>query len=175
MHRKWKGSWKGMLRRGTGCALAALVTMLWMPTAAGAAQDKPAPAKTLYQRMGGYDTLAGIIGDFIDRLKSDHAFDRFGGGRSANSLGRTKQLVVDQVCWMTGGPCFYIGRDMKTAHEGLKITEAEWESSTAKLKAALDKFKIAEPEQTEFLAMIGKLKPDIVEKKAADEKPAAQN
>ena len=172
MRRGLKRNWMGVLGRGAGFALAALLTVPFVPAAA---QEKPAPAKTLYQRMGGYDVLAGIVGDFLERLGNDHAFDRFGQGRSKNSLMRSRQLVVEQVCSMTGGPCTYIGREMKTAHEGLKITETEWESSVTKLKASLDKFKIAEPEQKEFLAMIGKLKPDIVETKAPEEKPKVQN
>lgn len=168
MRREMKPNWKGLVKTGTVLVLAALAM------APAVAQEKPAaPAKTLYQRMGGYDTLAGIVGDFVQRLGSDHAFDRFGTGRSKNSLMRTRQLIVEQLCWMTGGPCTYVGRDMQTAHQGLKITEAEWESSVTKMKASLDKFKIAEPEQTEFLGMIGKLKPDIVEK--APENKKAQN
>ena len=102
---------------------------------------KPA-GKTLYQRMGGYDVIAGIVDDFIAQLGKDKAFERFGGGRSHNSLVRTRQLVVDQICNLTGGPCVYIGRDMKTAHEGLAITDAEWDSSIKKFEISLDKFKV---------------------------------
>lgn len=148
--------------------LAAMVVAFLAPTGRALAQDKP--AKTLYQRMGGYDVIAGIVDDFISQLRDDKAFDRFGGGRSLNSLKATRQLVVEEVCSLTGGPCIYIGRDLKTAHEGLKITDAEWESSIKKFQVSLDKFKIAPPEQKEFLAMIEKTRPDIVEK-PKDEKP----
>jgi hemoglobin len=33
-------------------------------------------------------------------------------------------LLVDQVCGATGGRCTYKGKDMKTAHTGMKITDA---------------------------------------------------
>jgi hemoglobin len=160
------------VRNKLNVVLAILLVAALVPAALAAPQDKPAPAKkTLYQRMGGYDNLAGIVGDFLKQLGEDHAFDRFGQGRGKNSLERAKQLIVDQVCWLTDGPCAYIGRDMKTAHEGLKITQAEWESAGKHMKASLDKMKVAEPEQTEFLAIIEKLRPDIVEPPPA--KPAA--
>lgn len=146
--------------------LAAMVVSFLAPAGQALAQDKP--AKTLYQRMGGYDAIAGIVDDFIGQLRDDKAFDRFGGGRSTNSLVRTRQLVVDQLCALTGGPCVYIGRDLKSAHEGLKITDAEWDSSIKKFQVSLDKFKIAAPEQREFLALIQSTKPDIVEKPASD-------
>lgn len=157
---------------GVGLILAALVVASLFPTGRSFAQDQP--AKTLYQRMGGYDVIAGIVDDFISQLGKDPAFDRFGGGRSQGSLVRTRQLIKDQICWLAGGPCAYIGRDMKMAHEGLKITDAEWESSVKKLKSSLEKYKVAAPEQQEFLAMIDKFRPDIVER-PKEEKPKAQN
>jgi hemoglobin len=123
--------------------------------------------------------LAGIVTDFIDQLGKDKAFERFGGGRSHNSLVRTKQLVTDQICNLTGGPCTYIGRDMKAAHEGLKITDAEWDSAIKKFEISLDKFKIGDAEHKEFIAMLQKLKPDIAEKpdydKSKQETPKTQN
>lgn len=146
---------------GIGVLLTAMVLALLVPAGRSLGQDQP--TKTLYQRMGGYDVIAGIVDDFISQLGKDPAFKRFGGGRSHNSLVRTRQLIVDQVCNLTGGPCAYIGRDMKTAHQGLEISDAEWDSSMKKFKVALDDFKVAEPEQQEFLAMIAKLKPDIAE------------
>ncbi len=151
-------------------SLTVLVAALLVPAGRTFTQDKPAPAKTLYQRLGGFDAIAGIVDDFIGQLKDDPAFKRFGGGRAKDSLMRTRELVVEQICYLTGGPCVYIGRDAKTAHAGLAITQEEWDSTIKKFNVSLDKFKVAEPEQKEFLAMIEKLRPDIVEK-PAQEKP----
>ena len=80
-------------------------------------------------------------------------------------LKRLRQLVVDQLCAATGGPCVYIGRDMMSAHAGLGITEAEWNISVAHLVAALDKFHVPQAEKDEFLAIAASLKGDIVEKR----------
>lgn len=156
-----------------GFLLAALVVAFVSPSGRSFAQDKPA-GKTLYQRMGGYDVIAGIVDDFISQLRDDPVFQRFGGGRSMDSLHRTRQLVVDQICFLAGGPCVYIGRDTKTAHEELKITDAEWDASIKKFKASSDKFKIAEPEKKDFLTMIEKLRSDVVEK-PKEEYPKAKN
>ncbi|MGH9802436.1 MAG: group I truncated hemoglobin, partial [Blastocatellia bacterium] len=60
-------------------------------------------------------------------------------------------------------PCIYIGRDMKTAHKGLKITEKDWDASVKHLSATLDKFKVPKKEKEEVLAAIASLKKDIVE------------
>lgn len=152
--------------------LAGLVMAFLVLTARSFAQDKP--AKTLYQRMGGYDVIAGIVDDFISQLRADPAFKRFGGGRSQDSLMRTRQLVVEQICFLSGGPCIYIGRDMKTVHHGLAITQEEWDSTIKMFKASLDKFKVADRERQEFLAVIEKTRPDIVEK-PEEYKPKGQN
>lgn len=164
---------------GMGLILAALLVALTVPAGRTLAQSKPAPAKTLYQRLGGFDAIAAIVDDFIAQLRDDPAFKRFGGGRAKDSLGRTRELVVEQICSLTGGPCVYIGRDAKTAHAGLAITQEEWDASIKKFKASLDKFKVAAPEQEEFIAMIQKLRPDIVEKPAQEyskqEAPKPQN
>jgi len=120
--------------------------------------------KSLYQRLGGYDAIAAVTDDFIQRLATDEQLARFFGGHSKDSLGRLRQLVVDQVCFATGGPCVYIGRDTKTAHAGLGITNAQWDRSVEHFVATLDKFKVPEQEKNELVGVVAKLKADIVEK-----------
>jgi hemoglobin len=119
--------------------------------------------KTLYQWLGGYDVIAAIIDDLFARLQQDSFFARFGMGRSMDSKRRTRQLVVDQICALAGGPCFYTGRDMKTAHEGLGITKAEWDINMQLTEAALDNLEIAEPERGELLSLFARYKGDIID------------
>jgi hemoglobin len=127
--------------------------------------DKEMPKeKSLYQRLGGYDAIAAVVDDFIGRLVSDKALSRFFGGASTNSQKHFRQMLVDQVCAVTGGPCVYIGRDMKTAHGGLGITEAEWQAGVKDIVAALDKFKVPQKEKDDLIAVIATTKSDIVEK-----------
>jgi len=120
--------------------------------------------ETLYRRLGGYDVIAAVIDEFLSRFRSDPRLARFGTGRSVDSHQRTRQLLVDQICWLAGGPCQYIGRDMKIAHAGLGITEAEWQTSIEYASAALEKCSMALKEKEEFLAIFQKYKGDIVEK-----------
>ena len=130
-----------------------------VPTAAA-----QAPA-SLYKRLGGYDAIAAVSDKFIGRLASDKQLSRFLVGLSTDSQKRLRQLVVEQLCAATGGPCIYIGRDMKTAHGGLNITESDWDLTVKHLIASLDKFKVPEKEKNEFLALASSLKPDIVQAK----------
>ena len=118
---------------------------------------------TLYRRLGGYDVIAAVIDEFLSRFGSDPGLARFGGGRSLDSRKRTRQLIVEQICSLAGGPCVYTGRDMKTSHAGLGITEAEWQANLQHASAALEKNGVALREKEEFLAIFQKYKDDIAE------------
>jgi hemoglobin len=71
---------------------------------------------------------------------------------------------VDFVCSATGEPCIYTGRDMKISHEGLEITDSDWDVSVNILVGILDQFKVPGPEKKELLDILSGLKPWIVEK-----------
>src|SRR6185503_12407588 len=86
-------------------------------------QEKPSPS--LYERLGRYDGIARIADEYLKGVRADPQFARF-SGRGSDSLARARQLLKDQWCALTGGPCVYIGRDMRTAHGGLGITAADW-------------------------------------------------
>jgi len=139
------------------CAFAVLTTCLLTATAG-------AEEKTLYQRLGGYDAIAAVSDEFIGRLAADEEEKRFFVGFSTDSKMRIRQLLVDLVCKSTGGPCYYTGRDMKTAHAGSGITKADWEHSLKILGEVLDKFKVPAKEQQELAALLVPLEKDVVDK-----------
>ena len=150
----------------TRTVLAAIV-LAFSVAGSAAAQQAPAAAPqapTLYKRLGGYDALAAVTDDFVGRLAGDPQISRFFVGHSTDSIKKIRQLVVDQLCAATGGPCIYIGRDMKTSHAGLGITEKDWDSSVKHLVATLDKFSVPSKEKDEVLGAVSTLKKDIVEK-----------
>ena len=126
-------------------------------------------AETLYRRLGGYDVIAAVIDEFLSRFRSDPGLLRFGGGRSLDSRQRTRQLIIEQICSLAGGPCVYTGRDMKRSHAGLGVTEAEWQASLRHAAGALEEYGVAPREKEEFLAIFQRYRDDIVEKNV--EKP----
>jgi hemoglobin len=118
---------------------------------------------SLYRRLGGYDTIAGIIADLFQLLKEDERFRRFGQGRSLDSKARAQQLTVEQICVLAGGPCLYLGRDMKTSHRGLGITAEEWDAFLVITVKVLDEHGVAGREKQEFLELFERYRADIVE------------
>ena len=118
---------------------------------------------TLYKRLGGYDAIAAVVDNFVPRLVKDPMLGKY-FVHSQDTLTHIRQLAVDMICAATGGPCVYIGRDMKTAHKGLGITGAEWDASVKHLVATLDQFKVPAREKDELLKVVSTLRADIVEK-----------
>ena len=123
-----------------------------------------AQENALYHRLGGYDVIAAIVDDFGGRLGAEARFQRFFAGHSANSQMRQRQLVVDLICEAAGGPCFYIGRDMKTTHAGLGISKADWDTAVSLFVETLNKFRVGAREQQELAALIARMEKDIVGK-----------
>ena len=158
-------------RTAPGLRLAAtllallLAPVAWGVAASPASQDSAAAQKSLYARLGGYDAIAAVVDDFVGRLLTDKQFDRFFTGHSTDSKKRIRQHILDQFCMAAGGPCVYTGRTMKASHEGLGITEAQWDAAAKHLVASLDKFKVPEREKKELLDFVTTQKADIVEKK----------
>lgn len=145
-----------------GCAALPAVAQQAAPAAPAAMTAPVAPA--LYKRLGGYDALAAVSDDFLGRLVAEPQFARFFGGHGTDSLKKIRQLIVDQLCAATGGPCVYIGRDMKTTHAGLGITDKDWDVMVKHLVATLDKFGVPTREKDEIFGALGPLKKDIVDK-----------
>ena len=82
--------------------------------------------KSLYDRLGGYDGIATFAGDLLPRLQSDSQLGRFWKHRGADGVAREKQLLIDFISSSAGGPLLYTGRDMKTSHGGMNISESDW-------------------------------------------------
>ena len=95
-------------------------------------------------------------------MGNDPALKPYFTGMSEKDSQRTRQLIVDQVCNATGGPCYYTGRDMKTTHTGMGITEAHWNLAAGHLVATLVKFNVPAKEKDEVLALVSSMKADIV-------------
>jgi hemoglobin len=119
--------------------------------------------KSLYDRLGGVDAIRAVIKDFVEeRVAKDNRIN----ARFANSdIPKLEQLLTDQVCAATGGPCTYAGRNMKETHAGMGITEAEFGALVEDLQASLNKFNVPKAEQDELIGKLATMHDDIVEKK----------
>jgi len=116
--------------------------------------------KSLYDRLGGKPAITAVVDQFLANVAAD---SRINGRFATTDIPKLKGHLVDQVCMASGGPCIYKGRDMKTTHAGMKITNGDFGALVEDLVAALDKFKVLAQEKGELLGLLGPMKKDIVE------------
>ena len=147
-------------------AAAALVAITACASASQpTAGSPPAPRSTgtLYHRLGGYDAIAAVVDDFLARMLGDRRrLAVFFENLNDAAKQRVRQMIVDQLCAASGGPCIYVAQDMRTAHQGMGITEADWNRAVGHLMVTLDRFRVPQREREELLAAISALKADIV-------------
>ena len=117
---------------------------------------------SLYDRLGGREGISGVVDDFVVNVTADNRIkERFAVLKPAEVF-KLKSNLSDLICQAAGGPCGYFGKDMKTTHTGMKITETEWNATVEALVKALDKRKVGDKEKQELLALLGPMKKDIV-------------
>jgi len=117
--------------------------------------------RSLYDRLGGKDSITAVVDDFVTRVAADERINRF---FAQANVPRLKKNLADQICQATGGPCNYTGKDMKSAHQGMGISEPDFDALVQDLVASLDTFKVGEREKGELLAALGPMKKEIVER-----------
>jgi hemoglobin len=127
-------------------------------TAVGAT-GAAAQSKSLYERLGGTTAIVAVVDDFVGNVAADR---RINGFFAHTDSARLKFNLVQQICAGTGGPCWYTGRDMKTAHAGLGIRSRHFNALVQDLGKTLKKFKVPAKEQAELVAILAPMKKDIV-------------
>lgn len=128
--------------------------------------NKPAEDKSLWDRLGGRPAVEAVVADFVAMAAADPQVNFFRDGRfplDEAGVAHLKQMLVEQISSVSGGPLKYTGRDMKEVHEGMKITEAEFNALAGDLVAVLNKYKVPKAEIDELVGIIATTKPAIVE------------
>lgn len=119
--------------------------------------------KSLYERLGGYDGMTAFVDNLLPRLQGDSQLGRFWQNRGDDGIAREKQLLIDYLSASAGGPMYYTGRDMKTSHAGMKISESDWSRFLEHAGATLKTLQVPQQECDDVVAFVLSLKDDIVE------------
>lgn len=140
-----------------------ILVMFALGKSAAIAEDQQ--EASLYDRLGGLAPITVVVSDFLDALVPDPVLNQnpaIDAARLAVPKPYLKYHVTAMVCQATGGPCVYHGRDMKTTHAHLNITEKEWARMVSIFRQLLANHQVPEQETAELLAIIDSTKADIV-------------
>lgn len=132
------------------------------PTAPVIATDQ-----SLFNDFGGREGLVALMDDFMISLLADPLTKPF---FEASDQVKVKNHLVEQFCVILNGGCTYSGRDMRTTHEGMGVTQAGFYSLVESLQKSMAKRDIPFRAQNKLLGALAPQHRDIVARPA----PAAQ-
>jgi len=104
--------------------------------------------ETLYDRLGGEQAIGAVVDEFYDRVLDD---DRVAHHFSDTDMAAQRTHQTQFLSAVAGGPIRYEGADMKTAHEGMGITDAEFDAIATHLDDALAAFDVADADREAVL------------------------
>lgn len=150
-----------MVRRAMGLG-GVVVVVAAFAGLVGCGSVPTAPAPSVYRQLGGREGISQIVDDFVANVVADNRINTRFKALPPPLVFKFKSNLADQICDATGGPCSYLGRDMKTTHTGMKITEGEWNATVEALVKALDKNNVPAGAKSALLGTLGPMKSDIV-------------
>ncbi len=124
--------------------------------------DTAASGKSLYDRLGGTPAITAVVDDFVANVAADARINSYFANADIPHLKQMLVLQISEAGGCTTPECKYTGKDMKTAHKGMKIKDGDFDALVEDLKKSLDKFKVPAKEQGDLLGALGPMKPDIV-------------
>jgi hemoglobin len=129
--------------------------------AASAAGAQPIHGDGVFRAFHGKEGIDRIIDDFVNRVTTDPRIaERF---KNAN-LVRLRLELKQQVCFLTGGPCVYTGKDMKSAHAGMALRNSDFNALAEDLQISMNREHVSFPAQNRLLAKLAPMQHAIVTK-----------
>src|SRR5688572_24040394 len=114
---------------------------------------------SLYVRLGGEPGVRKIVNDILDKNLNNpfigHHFEKV-------DMNKLKQLVFEFFSMGIGGPHQYTGRDMRTAHSNLNISDDDFEKANHDTLLALEMNGVGETERDEVIAILDSMRNDVV-------------
>jgi len=129
-----------------------------------------AQADTLYDQMGGEAKMRAISEEFTNAILAD---PRINFTFANTDLAKFKQLIFEQFCNLTGGPCKYTGRTMKESHDKLNVTNAQFNALAEDLYIAFERVHVPYHLQNKLMVLLAPMQKDIVKKHPAGPPQAA--
>lgn len=117
------------------------------------------PQRTLYEELGGQEGVAQIVELLLTRISED---PRIAEHFAAVDILNLNDKLIEQICFESGGPCVYTGKNMVEAHAARKVSHADFNALVEDLVWAMDQRDIPRPAQNRLLKRLAPMHSDIV-------------
>ena len=118
-------------------------------------------SETLFQKYGGKKTVSQIVINFYQKLMADENLKKFFTNSDMKVLISHKTNFISQAL---GGPKEYTGLDMKTAHQGMKISQEDFNGVAGHLKKTLEELNVESQDVDTIIGVVAPLSEHIVSK-----------
>lgn len=122
------------------------------------AQTLPAP-DAVFQQFGGKAGIDKILADFLPLLLAD---ERIKDTFKDADMERLGNLLAEQFCQLTGGPCTYSGKDMREAHKDMQLNNAQFNALAEDLQLAMEKNGVPSSAQNKLIAKLAPMQRTVV-------------
>ncbi len=114
---------------------------------------------SLFRALGGRDGVTRIANEAIAMAEKD---PRIGHTFSESDIPRVKEQLGIQFCALTGGGCVYEGHTMAESHQGLGLTQSDFNALVEILQIVMDRENIPFATQNRFLALLAPMVRDVI-------------
>lgn len=128
---------------------------------AAASLQAQAADDSLYNDLGGSAGIRRVVADLVPALQAD---TRINATFDGVDLERLAAKLQEQFCEVSGGPCKYSGKDMKTIHEDLKVSRAQFNALVEDLQEAMRRNDVPSRTQNRLLARLAPMHREVVTK-----------
>ncbi|MET0377581.1 MAG: group 1 truncated hemoglobin [Spongiibacteraceae bacterium] len=135
--------------------LAAALSFVFL-TACAALQPPP---DQLYRDLGGQPGVEIIVDNLLDNIAQD---DRIFSLFKDTNIDHFRQMLIEQFCHLSGGPCAYTGETMEKSHGGMHITEAQFNALVEDLYRAMERAGTPVAAQNRLVAVLAPMRPQII-------------
>jgi len=129
--------------------------------AAPAFAQSPAVDDATFQGLGGKPGIKKIVDVLIPLVLAD---PRIKDSFKDIDMKNLSMRLEEQFCALSGGPCVYGGKDMVEIHDGLNITNAQFNALAEDLQLAMDQVGVPSRVQNKLVAKLAPMQRGIVTK-----------
>lgn len=115
----------------------------------------------LFQGLGAKPGIRNIVSALVPMLLAD---PRIKDSFTDIDMKILALRLEEQFCVLSGGPCIYKGKDMVEIHDGLNITNAQFNALAEDLQLAMERNAVPARVQNQLLAKLAPMQRGIVTK-----------
>ena len=116
--------------------------------------------QSLFVKYGGYDTVSKLVAVFYDKVLADDSISSYFDNVDMQAL---MEHQTNFIGMMLGGPANqYTGKDLKTAHQNLKITPEHFNQVALHLHSSLVECGVESQDIDTIMAAVASRRSDVV-------------